>query len=53
MRSKPEAGTTLYRINRDNGVENEIFMENAPDQTGYNKDIQIVERLERTLSKAK
>ena len=33
MRSKSEAGTTLDRINRDTGVENEIFMDNAADQT--------------------
>ena len=36
MRSKSEAGTTLDRINRDFGVANEIFMDNAPNQTGYN-----------------
>ena len=36
MRYKSEAGTTLDRINRDFGVANEIFMDNAPKQTGYN-----------------
>ena len=47
MRSKSEAGTTLDRINLDNGVENEIFMDNAPDQTGYNKETQRVARMAR------
>ena len=36
MRYKSEAGTTLDRINRDVGVANEIFMDNATKQTGYN-----------------
>ena len=36
MRYKSDSGTTLDRINRDAGVANEIFMENAPGQTGYN-----------------
>ena len=35
-RSKSEAGTTLDRINRDFGVVNEAFMDNEPEQTGYN-----------------
>ena len=30
MRSKSEAETTLYRINQDGRVVNEIFMNNAP-----------------------
>ena len=45
MRSKSEAGTTLDRINRDVGVANEIFMDNAPKQTGYNTEMQRVARL--------
>ena len=45
MRSKPEAGTTLERINRYNGVTNEICMINAPKQTGDNTEIHRVERL--------
>ena len=36
MRYKSEAGTTLDRINRDVEIANEIFMENAPEKTGYN-----------------
>ena len=48
MRSKSEAGTPLDRINWDVGVTSEIFMENAPEQTGYNTEIQRVARLERT-----
>ena len=36
MRYKSEAGKILDRINRDVGVANEIFMENTPEQTGYN-----------------
>ena len=47
MISKSEAGTTLDRINRDVGVANEIFMENAPGKTGYNTEIQRVARLTR------
>ena len=47
MRYKSEAGTTLDRINRDVGVANEIFMENAPKQTGYNTKMKIVARLAR------
>ena len=45
MRSKSEAGTTLDRINQDVGVANEIFMDNAPDQTGYNTEMQRVARM--------
>ena len=30
MRYKSESGIILDRINRDIGVENEIFMDNAP-----------------------
>ena len=44
MRSKSEAKTTLDRINRYIGGANEIFMDNVPDQTGYNSEIQKVER---------
>ena len=47
MISKSEAGTTLYRINRGVGVANKIFMENAPEQTGYNTEMQILARLAR------
>ena len=47
MRSKPEAGTILDNINWDVGVENEVFMDNAPKQTGYSIEIQRVERLAR------
>ena len=39
MGSKLEAGTTLDRIKRDVGVANEIFMDNAPEQTGYNTEV--------------
>ena len=38
---------TQYRINWDVEVENDIFVDNAPKQTGFNKEIQRVERLER------
>ena len=31
MRSKSEDGMSLYRINRDIGVANELFMDNAPE----------------------
>ena len=47
MRSKSESGTTLYRINREIWVADKIFMENAPDQTGYNTEMQILARLAR------
>ena len=47
MRYKSESVTTLYRINRDYGVSNEIFMDNAPKYTGYNIEIQRVESLAR------
>ena len=36
LRSKLEAGTTLDRINQYASVANEIYMENATKQTGYN-----------------
>ena len=39
MRSKSEAGTALDRITWDSGVTNEIFMDNAPEKTGYNTEI--------------
>ena len=42
MRSKSEAGTKLYRINRDVGVENEVFMVNDSAQNGYNTEMQRV-----------
>ena len=41
MRYKLESGTTLYRINRDVRVANEIFMENAPKKTSYRKNAEI------------
>ena len=47
MRSKSEVGIELDRINWDVGVANEIFLDNAPKQTGYNTEMQIVARLER------
>ena len=47
MRYKPEAGTTLDRINQDVGFANEIFMDNKPNQTAYNTEMQRVEILER------
>ena len=47
MRSKSEASTILDRINQDVGVANEIFMDNAPEQTGYNTEMQRVARLAR------
>ena len=42
MRFKSEAGTTLYRINRDVGVENLIFIGNEPKKTGYETEMQRV-----------
>ena len=48
MRYKSEAGTTLYSINRDERVENDIFVDNTPKQTGYSTEIQRVARLART-----
>ena len=36
MWSKLEASTILDRIKRNAGLANEIFMENAPEKTGYN-----------------
>ena len=47
MSSKSEAGTTLERINHDVGVANGIFMENTPDKTGNNTEMQRVARLTR------
>ena len=47
MISKSEAGTTLDRMNRDVGVENKIFIENAPAHTGYNTEMHRVARLAR------
>ena len=45
MRSKSTSGTTLYRMNLDVRVENEIFMDNAPKHNDYNTEIQRVERI--------
>ena len=45
MGYKSEAGTILYRINRDIGVANKIFMDNAPKQTGYNTEMKKVARM--------
>ena len=42
MKSKSEAGTTLDRINWDVRVSKEIFIDNAPEHTGYNTEIQRV-----------
>ena len=36
MISKSEFGTTLDRISRDVGVENEMFKDNAPEYAVYN-----------------
>ena len=47
MRSKSKAGTTLYRINWDIGISNNMFLENTHRQTGNNTEIQRVERLAR------
>ena len=47
MRYKSEAGTILDRTKRDVGVANEIFMDNAPKQTGYKTEMQRVARLAR------
>ena len=46
MGYKSEDSATLYRINQDVRVSKEIFMDNVPNQTGYNTEIQRVERLE-------
>ena len=45
MRYKSESGIILDRINRDIGVENEIFMDNAPKHNDYNTEIHRVERI--------
>ena len=47
MRYNLDAGTRLDRIKRNVGVAKKIFMENAPEQTGYNTKIQRVARLAR------
>ena len=47
MRYKSEDGTTLDRINQGFRVANEIFMDNARNQTSYNTEMQRVARLER------
>ena len=44
---KSEADTILYRIKRDFGVANEMFMDNAPEKTGYKTEMQRLERLAR------
>ena len=46
MRSKSDAGTILDSINRDVGVSNKIFMDDAPNWTGCNIEMQIVTILE-------
>ena len=48
MRYKSDSGTTLDRINRDVRFKNEILMDNAPGQTGYNTEIQRVSILSGT-----
>ena len=45
MISKSEAGTTVDRINRDVGVAEKIFMDNAPREIGYNTETKRVARL--------
>ena len=35
---------TLYMINRDVGVANKIFVDNAPEHTSYSTETKIVER---------
>ena len=45
MRSRSEAGTKSDRINQYIGVETEIFVDNAPGQTGYNTEMQRVARM--------
>ena len=45
MRYKSDSGTTLDSMNRDIGVVNKIFIDNALKQNGYNTEIQIVARL--------
>ena len=47
MRYKSESSTTLDRINRDVGVENDIFMDNTPANTVYTTEIQRLARLIR------
>ena len=47
MISKSESGTTLDRINQDTEVENKIFMNNAPEKSDYDTEIQRVTRLAR------
>ena len=47
MRSKSETGITLDRIKLDVGVANEIFMENEPEQTGHNTEMQRMAKLAR------
>ena len=42
---KSEASAKLYRINQDVRVSKEIFLDNVPNQTGYNIEMQRVERL--------
>ena len=47
MISKSEDGKELDRIKRDFGVANEMFMDNAPEKTGYKTEMQRLERLAR------
>ena len=36
---------TLHKINRDVDVSNQIFMDNAPEHTGYNTEMQRVSKM--------
>ena len=47
MISKSEDGKIVDRINWDVGVVNKIFMDNAPNQTGYNTEMQRVATMKR------
>ena len=40
-----ESGTALHRINQDDGVINNIFLDNEPDQTGYNTKMYRLKRM--------
>ena len=46
MKYKSESSMTLYRINQGFSLANEIFMDNSPNQTGYNTEIQTGARME-------
>ena len=45
-RSKSKASTTLYGINWDVRVLHEIFMDNAPNQNGYNTEMKKTVHME-------